>query len=196
LKVFILSTHILTGPIGSGKTYVQKILERNNFSCFCADEIVRKLYNDNNTILFIKKISPELILNNKIILENLRKLIFTNRDIMKKVENYIQPLVFEELKNIENNSKNNKNLIFIMPIIINNNFFKKYKIIYIDTKKNIRINRIKYRQGYDDEMIKSIMEYQEAIDIYKNNNYIYIENNSSIENLDNSIELLINKLHE
>jgi len=115
---------------------------------------------------------------------------------MKKVENYIQPLVFQELKNIENNSKNIKNLIFIMPIIINNNFFKKYKIIYIDAKKNIRINRIKYRQGYDDEMIKSIMEYQEAIDIYKNNNYIYIDNNSSIKNLDNSIELLINKLHE
>ena len=194
MKVFILSTHILTGPIGSGKTYVQKILEENNFSCFCADEIVRKLYKENSTVSFIKKLSPEVVSNNKILLGKLRKLIFTNKEVMIKVENYIQPLVLEEFKTIENSYKNKKNLIFIIPIIKNNNFFKKYKIIYVDAKKNIRINRLKKRIDYDDEMIKNIIKYQETIDLYRNNNYIYIENNNSIKNLNNLIKTLINKI--
>tara|TARA_B110000014_G_C20071486_1_gene558838 strand:+ start:55 stop:642 length:588 start_codon:yes stop_codon:yes gene_type:complete len=194
LKVFILGTHILTGPIGSGKTYVQKILEENNFICSCADEIVRKLYKKNNTISFIKKLSPEVVSENIILLGKLRKLIFTDKDVMIKVENYIQPLVIEEFKNIEEKNNNKKNLIFIIPIIRNNNFFKKYKIIYLDSKKNIRINRLKKRIDYDDEMINNIIKYQETIDLYKNNNFIYIENNNSIKNLNNLIKTLINKI--
>ena len=189
-----MSTHILTGPIGSGKTYVQKILEENNFICFCADEIVRKLYKENDAVSFIKKLSPEVVSNNIISLEKLRKLIFTNKDVMIKVENYIQPLVFEEIKNIEKKYKNKKNLIFIIPIIKNNNFFKKYKIIYLDAKKNIRISRLKKRTDYNDEMIKNIIKYQETIDLYRNNNFIYIENNSSIKNLNYLIKTLINKI--
>ncbi|MFL2560109.1 MAG: dephospho-CoA kinase [Gammaproteobacteria bacterium] len=194
MKVFILGTHILTGPIGSGKTYVQKILEENNFICSCADEIVRKLYKKNNTISFIKKLSPEVVSENIILLGKLRKLIFTDKDVMIKVENYIQPLVIEEFKNIEEKNNNKKNLIFIIPIIRNNNFFKKYKIIYLDSKKNIRINRLKKRIDYDDEMINNIIKYQETIDLYKNNNFIYIENNNSIKNLNNLIKTLINKI--
>jgi len=189
-----LGTHILTGPIGSGKTYVQKILEENNFICSCADEIVRKLYKKNNTISFIKKLSPEVVSENIILLGKLRKLIFTDKDVMIKVENYIQPLVIEEFKNIEEKNNNKKNLIFIIPIIRNNNFFKKYKIIYLDSKKNIRINRLKKRIDYDDEMINNIIKYQETIDLYKNNNFIYIENNNSIKNLNNLIKTLINKI--
>ncbi len=189
-----MGTHILTGPIGSGKTYVQKILEENNFICSCADEIVRKLYKKNNTISFIKKLSPEVVSENIILLGKLRKLIFTDKDVMIKVENYIQPLVIEEFKNIEEKNNNKKNLIFIIPIIRNNNFFKKYKIIYLDSKKNIRINRLKKRIDYDDEMINNIIKYQETIDLYKNNNFIYIENNNSIKNLNNLIKTLINKI--
>ena len=50
VKVFKLSIYIITGQIGSGKTEAMKIFSENGYSCFCADEIVRKLYKNQNII--------------------------------------------------------------------------------------------------------------------------------------------------
>ncbi len=43
-------------------------------------------------------------------------------------------------------------------------------------------------------MINNIIKYQETIDLYKNNNFIYIENKNFIKNLNNLIKTLINKI--
>ena len=50
VKVFILTIYILTGQIGAGKSEAQKIFEDLNYSCFCADTIVRDLYKEENII--------------------------------------------------------------------------------------------------------------------------------------------------
>ena len=194
VKVFKLSVFILIGPIGSGKSEVQNILEDQNFKCYCADKIVRMLYEKKDIISNVKNILPEYIENEKINLKLIRNIIFSNIKKITEIENFIQPKVVLEFKKIIKENKNEKNLFFIFPIIKNNEFIKKYKTIYIDSKKEIRIKRLEKRKNYNKDIINKIIEYQSSIDIYKDDSHYYIHNNNSLLNLKKSIKNLIKEL--
>ena len=193
VKVFILGVYILTGSIGSGKSEAQKLFEKFNIDCFCADKIVRDLYNEDDVILGIKNILPLSVQNSVIDIEIVRKTIFTNDEKMCEVEDYIQPKVFQRFEDILNSNKN-KNIILVVPIIKNNYFQKKYKVIYISTIKETRIKRLSKRNNYNIKLIKNIIEYQDNIDEYKKDNTFFIDNNGSISELENSIKNIVKLL--
>lgn len=180
VKVFILNSYILIGPIGSGKTEAQKIFQDLNIKCFCADNTVRKLYEDKEVISKINEIIPNSVKNGKIDKNILRGKIFTDEDKLKLVESYIHPKVFLEFENFKIRFNNQNILIFVTPIIKSNNFLKKNNVIYIDADKNIRIERLKKRKYYSKKIIENIMNYQENIDVYKKNYTHIIQNNGSL----------------
>ena len=190
VKVFILGTYILTGSIGSGKSEAQKIFEKFNYDCFCADNIVRKLYKQENIISGIKKIIPNSVENGVINTKLLREVIFSDESKMFKVERYIQPKVFIEFEKILNSNVNN-NIILVIPIIKKIYLNKKYKVIYISANKENRIKRLKDRNNYNISLIDNIVMYQENIDVYKNNNSFFLENNGTLEDLEESIKNII-----
>tara|TARA_B100001248_G_scaffold262207_1_gene256728 strand:- start:303 stop:911 length:609 start_codon:yes stop_codon:yes gene_type:complete len=192
VKVFNLSIYILTGQIGAGKSEAQKIFQNFNYSCFCADNIVRDLYKKNNIIKNIQKIIPESVKDGEIDVNLLRKIIFTDYTVLNKVEDYIQPHVFKEFQKIE--QLYNDKIIFTVPIIKNSEIFKKYKVIYIFSRKEIRRKRVESRSYYNKKMIDNIFEYQKTIDIYEKNSDFIIYNNSTLENLKREILTIINKI--
>jgi dephospho-CoA kinase len=104
---------------------------------------------------------------------------------MELIENYIQPLVFLEFEKII--KLNKKKLVFAIPIIKKNIFFKNYKILYIKSEYEIRKKRISKRNNYGNKMIENIIKYQNSIDNYKNNNYCIIENNGTLNDLKDKI---------
>ena len=185
VKVFKLSIYIITGQIGSGKTEAMKIFSEKSYSCFCADKIVRKLYKNQDIIKNVGNIYPGAIVNNSIDLDILREKIFNDKRIMELIENYIQPLVFLEFEKII--KLNKKKLVFAIPIIKKNIFFKNYKILYIKSEYEIRKKRISKRNNYGNKMIENIIKYQNSIDNYKNNNYCIIENNGTLNDLKDKI---------
>jgi dephospho-CoA kinase len=189
VKVFKLSIYIITGQIGSGKTEAMKIFSEKGYSCFCADKIVRKLYKNQDIIKNVGNIYPGAIVNNSIDLDILREKIFNDKRIMELIENYIQPLVFLEFEKII--KLNKKKLVFAIPIIKKNIFFEKYKILYINSKYEIRKKRISKRNNYGNKMIENIIKYQNSIDSYKNDNYCVIENNGTLNDLKNKIYKII-----
>ncbi len=189
VKVFILTIYILTGQIGAGKSEAQKIFEDLNYSCFCADTIVRDLYKEENIIKDMKKITPESIQDKKINIDVLRKLSFNNSKIMKQIEDYIQPKVFKEFKKILETYNNR--VILIVPIIKNLNIFKEYKMIYVHSKEKIRRERLESRYNYNKIMVNNIINYQKTIDIYRKDSDFIIENNSTLQDLEKKILLII-----
>ena len=193
VKVFILGVYILTGSIGSGKSEAQILFEKFNVSCFCADKIVRGLYNNSEVILGMQNILPLCVKNGVINIELLRETIFHNEKKMFEVEDFIQPKVFKKFEEIVN-SNENKNIILILPTIKNNSFKKKYKVIYIAASQENRVKRLSARKNYNIHLIKKIISYQDSIDIYKKNNDFFLDNNGSVQNLENSIKKLVKLL--
>ena len=180
VKVFILNSYILIGPIGSGKTEAQKIFQNLNIKCFCADNTVRKLYEDQEVISKINEIIPNSVKNGKIDKNIVREKIFTDENKLKLIESYIHPKVFLEFENFKIKFNDQNILIFIIPIIKSNNFLEKNNIIYINADKDIRINRLKKRKNYNKKIIENIMNYQESSDIYIKNYSHIIQNNGSL----------------
>jgi len=180
VKVFILNSYILIGPIGSGKTEAQKIFQNLNIKCFCADNTVRKLYEDQEVISKINEIIPNSVKNGKIDKNIVREKIFTDEDKLKLIESYIHPKVFLEFENFKIKFNDQNILIFITPIIKSNNFLEKNNIIYINADKDIRIDRLKKRKNYNKKIIENIMNYQESSDIYIKNYSHIIQNNGSL----------------
>ena len=180
VKVFILNSYTLIGPIGSGKTEAQKIFQGLNIKCFCADKTVRKLYEDQEVISKINEIIPNSVKNGKIDKNLVREKIFTNEEKLKLVESYIHPKVFLEFENFKIKFKNKNILIFVTPIIKSNNFLEKNNIIYINANKDIRINRLKKRKNYSKKIIENIINYQEKNDVYIKNYSHILQNNGSL----------------
>ena len=191
VKVLILKSYTLIGPIGSGKTEAQKIFQQLNIKCFCADSIVRNLYEDEKIISKISNIIPRSISNGKIDISIMREIIFTNEKKMKLVENYIQPKVFLEFENIKKKYFSENIIIFVIPIIKNNKFIKKNNTIYINSNKKIRLERLKKRKNYNEKIIKNIMNYQESINQYSRNYLYFIENNGTKLQLKNSVQKIL-----
>ena len=189
VKVFKLSTYILTGQIGSGKSEAQKILETLSYSCFCADSMVKNLYKNDHIMKKLSNISSDLVKNDVVNMDLLRKLVFTNRYIMQEVENFIQPIIFSKFQEIENKYKNN--IIFIMPIIRNSSLFEKYEILYIFSDESIRRKRVEKRDNYDKDMIDNIFNYQNSIDNYINKSKYKVENNGTLSDLKEKIIKII-----
>jgi len=194
VKVFILNSYILIGPIGSGKTEAQKIFQNLNIKCFCADNTVRKLYEDQEVISKINEIIPNSVKNGKIDKNIVREKIFTDEDKLKLIESYIHPKVFLEFENFKIKFNDQNILIFITPIIKSNNFLEKNNIIYINADKDIRIDRLKKRKNYNKKIIENIMNYQESSDIYIKNYSHIIQNNGSLLQLEILIQQTLSYL--
>ena len=122
VKVFILKTYTLIGPIGSGKTTAQRIFQNLHVKCFCADNIVRELYEDEEIISRVNNIIPYSLKNGKIDKNLIRESIFTNEKKMRLIEDYIQPKVISKFKNIKKEYSKEDIIIFVMPIIRENKF--------------------------------------------------------------------------
>ena len=193
-KVFILNLYTLIGPIGAGKTEVQRILEERDIKCVCADNIVKELYKKKYVIDELNNIFPNMFKNGKLEKSKIRDIIFSDVKKMREIENYMHPKVILEFENIKEIYKDNKIVFFIIPIIKDNIFLKKNKIVYIDSKESIRIERLKKRKDYNESIINKIIKYQNTIDIYKKDCTYYIENNGTISNLKLSVYELMKKI--
>ena len=126
-KVFILNLYTLIGPIGAGKTEVQRILEGRDIKCVCADNIVKELYKKKYVIDELNNIFPNMFKNGKLEKSKIRDIIFSDIKKMREIENYMHPKVILEFENIKEIYKDNKIVFFIIPIIKNNIFIKKNK---------------------------------------------------------------------
>ena len=89
----------ITGMLASGKSTVAKILSKNKYPVFNADNEVKKIYKRN---IFKRKIYKELKTRKK---NEIKKIVCQNPKKLKLLEKIIHPIVRKEL--IVFNKKNN-----------------------------------------------------------------------------------------
>ena len=136
----------ITGSLASGKTTASKILSFKKGPLFSADKVVKKLYqNKNFKKLLIKKLK---IKNNSNLKRVLRKKILSDKVYLTKLEKIIHPLVRAQMKNFLKRNKSKKFVFFEIPLLVESKLTKKFDIIiYIRTKKSLRLRRFKSKGG-------------------------------------------------
>ena len=136
----------ITGSLASGKTTASKILSFKKGPLFSADKIVKKLYkNKNFKKVLIRKLK---IKDNSNLKKILRKKILSDKSYLIKLEKIIHPLVRVQMKNFLKRNKRKKFVFFEIPLLIESKLTKKFDIIiYIRTKKSLRLRRFKSKGG-------------------------------------------------
>jgi len=186
----------ITGGIGSGKTTATNFIKHLGFPVYNSDISSKKLISED---INLRKSIIDL-LGNDAYDENgyntryVSKLIFSNEKLRLDLNAIIHPAVNKHFKDWSN--KQNNKIIFRESALL---FELKlhlqcYKNILITAEKNIRINRVMYRDSKTYQDVESIMKTQmleeEKIKLA---DYI-IENNKDIEDLKFNIYEIITKI--
>ena len=136
----------ITGSLASGKSTASKYLSSKYGLLFSADSAVEELYKSSSFKSLISK--KFKIKNNNQIKKNLKKMIFNNSAELKKLEKIIHPLVRKKMRKFTLKNKNKKFLFYEIPLLIESKLMKYFdKIIFIRSKKQLRLKRFKSKNG-------------------------------------------------
>lgn len=155
----------ITGGIGSGKTYVCKLLELMNFSVFYSDTEAKKIQDNNPVVraklieLFSQECYTEEGLNRKFIAQK----IFSDSTAKKNIENIIHPEVAKTFtKWCDEKANLGERLVFIESAILYESGFDKMvdKVIMVYADIETRIARSIKRDNTNRENIEERIKNQ------------------------------------
>lgn len=177
----------ITGPIGSGKTEVLKYLKTKGFFCISCDEEVHKLYQIDYIKNKVSKIlNMPFDINNDKLKKDARKILISNPEKKKKIEDFIYSILEEKLLKY---IKENENIAIEVPLLFKAHFEYMFKkIIVLEVSKEKQIENLNIRK--DD--IESSKKLNNDYSYNKNNNDITVViNDKSLRDLKNKIDKLI-----
>ncbi len=174
----------LTGGIATGKSTVSKILKNSGFDVIDLDKITHEMLN-----LHVKKIEEifgqDYIKNQKVDRKKLGKLVFSDKEAKKKLENFIHPLIRKKAYEIAYRLDDLKKAYFVdIPLFFENQ--KAYDIknsILVYAPKSIQLQRLMKRSNLDaQEAMKRISAQMNIEDKKKLANFI-LDNSGDMKEL-------------
>ena len=178
----------LTGGIGSGKSLAGDFFKSKNIDVIDADDLAHNALDiEREGYKKFLDIFGETFLdeNSEIDRKALRKYIFQNPEMKNKLEEIVHPIVQNGILNFINNS-NSIYRIIIVPLIAETNSSSFYdRVLAIDCKKEIQIERASKRDNSNEEQILKIIQSQASSE---DRNKIA---NDVVENNDTNDEFLL-----
>lgn len=178
----------LTGSIGCGKSMLSNILKDNNIHIIDADEISRKIFEDEKLLSLVFEYFGYSIKNKDGTLNRkaLGNIVFNDDNKLIELNKLTHPKIKEKILNeIEKARLHYKDIVVIdAPLLIEGGYLEIVdKVLVITCDENIQINRIQQRDNCSQEdalsRISSQISQQEKV---KYADYI-IDNSGNLEEL-------------
>lgn len=179
---------VLTGGIATGKSTTASLFMLHGFLTIDADKIAHKLL-DLNTNIIQEMFGPEYIQNNKVLRKELGKLIFNSPKDKEKLENFIHPLIKEEIiKEASVFEAQNKPYLIDIPLFFEKGNYAIDRSIVVYTPKDIQIQRLMNRDNSAKDDAISRIENQMDIEKKKDLSTYVIDNSLDLKNLQKEVE--------
>lgn len=186
--------YAIVGNIASGKSEVEKIIEKLGYIVFDTDLITHDILLDNPTVAK-SFLDYDVFEYGRLSREKLGKLVFNNSELKQKLESIVHPLILEELEQIFKSYSDEKCVFVSVPLLFEVGWEKLFdKIIFIKTDDNIRLNRLIEKRGYSKEYAEKRMSAQLSQDTKLKNSDIVIENNGTICELEEQVQKILKKI--
>ena len=183
----------IIGGIGSGKSFISKLFKSPVFN---ADREVEILYkNSLECYKKLRKKLPKFVKSFPVSKSQLIKAINEDKKNLKKISSVVHPLVRKKMKLFLNKNKKSKIIILDIPLLIENKLYNKKDIlIFVKSKQNNVINRLKKRKNYNTKILLNLRKNQtKLLKKRKLANYI-VDNNFSVNIMRKKINSLKNKI--
>lgn len=176
----------VTGASGAGKTTACEILKE--FGCFClnADEISKKVLDENvdckkklTSYFGLKILDPKGEINRK----ELSKVAFLNDENAKVLNEITHPYIVKEILNMID-SLNYEFIVLDVPLLFESGLNNICDfVISVISEREIRLKRVMLRDKIDAKFIEQRFLRQKDTKFFKDNSDYIIFNNSTKENL-------------
>lgn len=190
----------ITGGIGCGKSFILKQL-KDDYGAYIieTDSLAHSLMKKGQIIYdaIVKEFGEEILsLDGEIDREKLGKIVFSDKDKLKKLNSISHPLVKQYiLDDIQKKRALNTKLYVIEAALLIQDGYKTIcdQIWYIWASEETRINRLMSNRGYSLEKCKQVIKNQENEDYYRKYTNYTINNEKSIEDSSKQLKVLLNK---
>ncbi len=187
----------ITGGIGAGKTHILAYIEsKYKARIIRTDEAAEIVRTPGQTGYqrIVKLLGTEILNEDKTINKNkMAAIIFADSDKLKKINEIMHPAVnqyvAEEIA-IEKQKKE-KEYFFIESALLIENHYDEIcdELWYIDTRAEVRRERLKQNRGYSDEKISDIMSRQLSEEEFKKHCQVILDNNGKKEDVYEQIDV-------
>jgi dephospho-CoA kinase len=169
----------LTGGVATGKTTVSDYLREKGHQVICADELIKRIYTQTETINFIETNYPQVFHNNnQIDFRLLRKLFFSDINIQNQIEQHLYPkLKVEFLKNLQKTNL----IIYDVPLLFEkkiNHLVDATICVYVNP--NIQKQRLVSRDSISPQDAAVIINAQMPIEEKKKLSDFVIDNSKHL----------------
>lgn len=156
----------ILGDIGSGKSYVANSF---GYPVFSADKIVAKLYRGNRKIYKkLKRFFPKHIHSFPINKQEITKIILSKKNNLRKIVKIVHPEVRKEMKIFIRRYKKRKFIIMDIPLLLENKINKKKDVlIFINSKKDHILKKLKKRKNFNKKLLDKFKNLQLPLDYKK-----------------------------
>ena len=177
------------GEIGSGKSYVAKLL---GFPIFNADIEVSKIYKKNyKCFLILKNKLPKFIKSYPIKKNEILRAIFSNKNNLKKITKIVHPIIRKSMFIFIKKNKKKKAIVLDIPLYFENKINKKGDIIiFVDAKKSEINRRLKRRRSFNYKIFNRFKKIQLPIQIKKKKSNFVIINDFKNVSLKKNVKLI------
>jgi dephospho-CoA kinase len=146
----------ITGGIASGKSVVTKIFKQKGFKTASADEINEYILNEKKYIRLLKKHFPDCVTEkNEVNKYALREAIFSDEKKRELLNSLAHPIIIKKIKSIKGNT------VIEIPLLVELGLHSGFdKVIAVTAPVEKRIERIKNRNGFDENFSRKIIASQ------------------------------------
>jgi len=178
------------GGIASGKSTVLSILEKEfSYKILGMDEIAKALYGEEAVLTELKKLLPKEVFTEegKLSFPELRKLLFTEPERKKHLEELIHPLVFQEVSKEIEQVRLLREKLAVETALPNQDFLSQCDLIfYLDASEETRCKRLIESRGLEKEEAFQIIHSQ-SVKRFKEQAQLVINTEESIERVRDEI---------
>jgi len=185
----------ITGGIGSGKSYVSKIIGDAGYTVLNADDIAKQIMVEDESVreLIISNFGYDSYNNKELNRSHIASKAFSSIENVNILNSIVHPpMVYEINKLMEEELKKNK-MAFVEAALIYEaevDAILDY-VLLVTADEEIRINRIQERDKLSEADIRSRMKYQMPENEKENLADFTIKNNSSLIDLEMKTKMFL-----
>ena len=183
----------LTGGIGSGKSLVGEILEELGALVIDSDQLAREVIERGSPGYeeVITAFGDSILSEGQIDRAKLAAVVFKEKDLRKKLESIIHPLVREAAEKLAKNLPSGAILVNQIPLLVESEGAKRFDyVVTVSADEDIRRERLRLRGLKDYEITERMAAQVADLDREKIANYI-LRNDGSIDELTRAVEELM-----
>ena len=185
----------ITGLIASGKSTLSSYLKSQGYKIVDADAISRDI-TKKDRIGYTKVVEEFgrdiLSLNGEIDRAKLSNIVFNDENALKKLNDTLHPLIFQEIDRQLDLYKDEKILFLDAPLLFEAKLDKKCdEIILVVCDEEVQISRIQKRDNKDYDSAKKIIDSQIAKEFKIEKSDYITDNNCEIERFYFKVDLIM-----